>query len=450
MQNILKSLLQSKSFSLKAAGNSMLPILRSGDVVHYRKMSIKNIKINDLVLVKKKSKLFTHRVIYKEIPRPVYPEQSRRARDDRGGGFLITKGDNNPESDGKIYPQNVVAKVQSVKRNGKEFDPNQIYLLQSSLYFQEIIKIKSLFERHNIDFVYLKGLPLHLYYEGEHPRRIYADCDVLVNKNDFQRAEKILLKQGYKKQDSPLSKGQKHMKDKESELAYYKIINGFMVTFDLHIEVVFMMTQLGRLEALYPQKLINKLTEECLRTKRQVKIHNEFFQILDTKYLILYLALHFFHHNYRGAFRLEFLDKVIRKNKPNTELINLPAGKAGQLIDTVKFYRLHNFVYPTFLLLKKYYQTPIPQNFLAKIKPTNPLIRESVNSLIKTNIFDDEPRIGAGITRFKNLFFLSPEPLWRKMMIVFNQQVLYTGVWLIVQKIMTSSLRRQGSSLKIQ
>ena len=44
------------------------------------------------------------------------------------------------------------------------------------------------------------------------------------------------------------------MKDKESELAYYKIINGFMVTFDLHLEVVFMMTQLGRLEALYPQK----------------------------------------------------------------------------------------------------------------------------------------------------------------------------------------------------
>ncbi len=421
MQNILKSLLKTKSFSLKAEGNSMLPVLHSGDVVFYRKTSLKGIKVNDLVLIKKNNKLFTHRVIYKAV-------------------FLITKGDNNPESDGKIYPRQIIGKVVKVKRDGREFDPNQIYLLQSSLYFQEIIKIKFLFEKQNIDFVFLKGLPLHLYYEGEHPRRIYADCDVLVNKNDFQRAEKTLLKQGYKKQDSSLSKNQKHMKDKESELAYYKIINGFMVTFDLHLEVVFMMTQLGRLEALYPQKLIDKLTEECLKTKRQILINNEFFQILDAKYLILYLALHFFHHNYRGAFRLDFLDKVIRKSKLSSDSIN-------QLIESVKTYRLQNFVYPAFVLLKKYYQTPIPQSFLEKIKPTNPLIRELVNSLIKTNIFDDEPRVKAGINRFKNLFFLSPEPLWRKVMIIFNPQVVYTGVWLVIQKIKESSLRRQGSSL---
>ena len=64
---------------------------------------------------------------------------------------------------------------------------------------------------------------------------------------------------------------------------------------------------------------------------------------------------------------------------------------------------------------------------MEKIKPTNPLIRELVNSLIKTNIFDDEPRVKAGINRFKNLFFLSPEPLWRKVMIIFNPQVVYTG-----------------------
>ena len=187
MQNILKSLLKTKSFSLKAEGNSMLPVLHSGDVVFYRKTSLKGIKVNDLVLIKKNNKLFTHRVIYKAV-------------------FLITKGDNNPESDGKIYPRQIIGKVVKVKRDGREFDPNQIYLLQSSLYFQEIIKIKFLFEKQNIDFVFLKGLPLHLYYEGEHPRRIYADCDVLVNKNDFQRAEKTLLKQGYKKQDSSLSK----------------------------------------------------------------------------------------------------------------------------------------------------------------------------------------------------------------------------------------------------
>ena len=413
MQNIFKSFLQTSSFSLKAEGSSMLPILHSEDVVYYRKTSFTKLNVNDIILIQKSKKLFTHRIIY---------------TDDKKGGFLVTKGDNNPQSDGKIYSHQIMGKVIKAKRNGKEFDPNQIYLLQSSSYFQEIIIIKSLFEKKKIDFVFLKGLPLHLYSENTHPRRIYADCDVLVNKNDFQKAERILFKQGYKKQDSSLSMGQKSMKDKESELAYYKVINGFVVTFDLHLEVVFMMTQLGRLDSLYPQRLIDGLTEECLKTKGQVKIDNESFKILDTRYQILYLALHFFHHNYQGAFRLDFLDKVIRKSKPNGDLIN-------QLIKSVKTYRLQNFVYPVFILLKKYYQTPIPQSFLIKIRPNNPLIREFVNSLIKTNIFNDEPRVRAGINRFRNLFLLSPEPLWKRIFIFINKQVIYSIVWIVWNKV---------------
>jgi hypothetical protein len=67
------------------------------------------------------------------------------------------------------------------------------------IWNQEIIKIKRAFEEENIDFVFLKGLPLHLYYEKTHPKRIYADCDVLINKKDFLEAEKIIIKFGYKK-----------------------------------------------------------------------------------------------------------------------------------------------------------------------------------------------------------------------------------------------------------
>jgi len=421
MQKILKYLLQKRLFSLKAEGNSMFPILHSGDTVYFRKTPPNKIKVNDFVLVMNNNKLFTHRVIYKKI--------LRQAQDDGGGGFLITKGDNNPKSDGKIYPKQIISKVVKVKRNRKEFDPNQIYLLQSSLYLQEIIKIKRKFEKKSIDFVFLKGLPLHLSYENTHPRRIYADCDVLVNKNDFQKAENILLKQEYKKQDSSMSKGQQNIKDKESELAYYKIINGFVVMFDLHLEVVFMMTQLGRLEALYPQKLIDKLTEKCLKTKRGIKINGESFQTLDMRYLILYLALHFFHHNYQGAFRLEFLDKIIRKSKRDSDLIN-------QLIESVKIYRLQNFVYPAFVLLKKYYQTPIPISFLKSIRPNFMYGSVATDPYIKNlNIFDDEPRVKAGINRFKNLFFLSPQPLWRKIFVFANKQVIYSIIWIVWNKV---------------
>lgn len=409
--------IKKKLFSMRAEGGSMLPILYPKDLIFFKKTSFQQCRTNDIIIFKKQSQFLTHRVIYKSK------------------SHLITKGDNNQQSDGKIPPKQIIGKAYQIKRNKIIINPDNIYLMQSTLYFGEIIKIKRLFNGAHIDFVLLKGLPLHLYYEKTHPKRTYADCDVLVNKNDFQKAEKILLKQGYKKQDTSLSKGQKNMKDKESELAYFKIINGFIVMFDLHLEVVFMMTQLGKLDAVYPQKLIDKLTEECLKTKRQIKINNKSFQILDTRYLILYLSLHFFHHNYRGAFRLDFLDKIIRKSKLNSDLTN-------QLTNKVKNYRLENFIYPTFILLKKYYKTPIPQSFLKSIKPRNPLTLKLVNLLINTSIFDDEPRIRAGINRFKNIFFLSPYPLWKKLFIFINLQVVYSILWITSRRVLFYFKRR--------
>ena len=49
----------------------------------------------------------------------------------------------------------------------------------------------------------------------------------------------------------------------------------------------------------------------------------------------------------------------------------------------------------------------------------------------KINIFDDEPRIKAGITRFKNLFFLSPNPIIVKSLIFFSPQIIYTVGWVV-------------------
>jgi len=69
------------------------------------------------------------------------------------------------------------------------------------------------------------------------------------------------------------------------------------------------------LESLYPQVFIDRLTDKFLKNKRIVKIQNESFPILSNGNLILYLALHFFHHNFRGTFRLEFLHKIMVEEK---------------------------------------------------------------------------------------------------------------------------------------
>ena len=397
---IIPQLKRRKSFILMAEGNSMLPILHSNDVVQYKKVNFKQVDINDIVLVRKNKRLFTHRIIYKT---------------DR---YLVSKGDSNPESDGKIISKNVLAKVVSVKRNGQTINIEQIYLLQSTFYFQEIVKIKVAFEKENIDFVFLKGLPLHLYFEKTHPKRIYADCDVLINKKDFQKAEKIIKKFGYKKTEA---------NNKQVENNYFKIINGFSVVFDIHLEPAFLMTQFSGLEALYPQKLIDQLIDELLNNKRQITINNQKFSILNTKYLILYLALHLFHHNFRGAFRYQFLDKVIRNNRLSTSDWN-------KIAQTINNYQLTNFVYPVFVLLKKYYQTPVPDfiNF------------KNFKNFMNSGIFDDEPRFTAGINRFLFIFLLSPRPLWRKLFIFFNPAVVWSIVWAIWKKLSSFFSNRQS------
>ncbi len=297
---------------------------------------------------------------------------------------------------------------------------DNVYWLQSTIYFQEILKIKKIFDKEKLNFVFLKGLPLHLYYEKFRPRRLYLDCDMLIAKDQFERTEETLCKIGYKKNDVSLSKGQKYLNNKAVEVIFCKPVSRVPVVFDLHTETVFMMTQLGKLNALYPQKLIDQFTADCLKSKRNVNVQGNKFLILDSEFLILYLALHFFHHNFRGTFRLEFLNKVIRKSKIDW----------SKELEIIKKYRLQNFIYPSFFLLKKYYHTPISNRFLENIQPANPLTRELVNRIIRnTNVFNDEPRVTAGINRFKNLFLLSPHPWWQRLLVFFNPSVIYSVFW---------------------
>lgn len=393
MNKLINQLLQKGNLS--STGESMLPILQSKDRLKIIKVGFHNLHVNDIIIFTQAGRVITHRIIY------INPK------------YVLTRGDNNFESDRKIYPKQIIGRVDSFTRGKLTSHIDQIYLIQSSLYFQEICLIINEFKKKGIEYVILKGLPLHMFFEKSHPRRIYADCDILIKKNDFPIAEKIIKKMGYKNAGREF---------KQVENNYHKIIKGFPVVLDIHLEPAFLMTKFSGLEALYPQKLIDKLTEELFNNKRQITINNQPFLILNSKFLILYLALHLFHHNFRGAFRYGFLDKIIKKSHfAKWELIS----------QVIREYRLQNFVYPVFILLKKYYKTPIPNFFIKLIKP------DFMNFIDFKNlpIFDDEPRTAAGINRFKNLFFLSPQPLWRKLTVFFHPQVVYFIFWTLWRKL---------------
>ena len=182
---------------------------------------------------------------------------------------------------------------------------------QSEVYFPEILKLKQCFEAGKIDFLFLKGLPLHLYFEESPPRRILADCDVLIDKNAKEKVKKIFDRLGYQLAETAYSKFHQRLKDKLTEATYFKLINNCLVAFDVHFEVVFLMNQLGRMDALYPQSLVDEMTRKFLKQKQKVKIKGREFPILSPSNLIIYLSLHFFHHNFMCIHRLKFLNKIV-------------------------------------------------------------------------------------------------------------------------------------------
>src|SRR5581483_108881 len=98
---------------IKTFGRSMRPFFSDGDIVIIKKVEFSKIKTNDIVTVKKNKNFFTHRVIYKSL----------HTSEKNGRSYIITKGDRNIWSDGKIYPAQIIGKVEKIERDGEILKP---------------------------------------------------------------------------------------------------------------------------------------------------------------------------------------------------------------------------------------------------------------------------------------------------------------------------------------
>ena len=416
MQRILKGLRNKTSFSIKGSGSSMGGIIRDGDIVEVKKKSFSTLEINDIAVIYVKKKLITHRVIYKTK------------------SYFITKGDANTIADGRIYPSQVIGIVNHIKRNGREIRINDTYLIQSSYYFKEITKIVHEFKRSSIPYVILKGLPLHLFYEGEHPKRIYADIDFLIKREQVASASRALEKLGFKAQKQSLSKTHAKLKNHHVEIAFTKQINGWYVTVDLHSEPAFLMTQLGDMSLLYPSKLLESLTEEFISNAKDVKLYGNKIQLLSPPYLFIYLSLHFFHHNLQGVFRLDLINRVVKK-------MSFSPRQQTKIISTIKTYKLENYMLPSLQLLQRYFpETKTKTNKILLRLPISD--RQSPISRFTPSIFNNEGRIEGGIRRFILLFLASPQPFWKKFFVFFQPSVLFS-VWWVLQRRISSFSKNQ-------
>lgn len=391
--------------SIKTFGNSMEPLLKNNDIIYFEKKRFSCLQINDIIVFKKKKSLFTHRIIY------------------RTKAFVITKGDNNRNSDGRVFPKNIIGTVSRIKRGNTVFDLETIYLYQSTLYFKEINAVKEAFKKSKIDFVFLKGLPLYLFYYKTHPRRIYGDCDILIDFSSLPKVFNIFKKLGYSYiyADRPWAiYSQRNVVKKYN---FYKKKAGTYIVFDIHTALTFMIDHLGHLDNLYHPSYLRAFSQECMQYKHGIYTSFGSFPILSSSHAAVYFALHIFNHNFEFPFRYELLIRII-KNGVNYR----------KIATIIKKYDLQNFVFPAFFLLKKHFLKQLPNDFMQSIQPNNRIMKYLKKNILSKNIFNKKSQIEAGIERFLYSFFLSPLPFYRKLLVFFNFNIISSIIWIIYKK----------------
>lgn len=396
-----------KTFSIKANGNSMFPTLQNGDIVEYIESTFNTTHINDIVLVCRNNMLFAHRVIYK-------------TKD-----VCITRGDNNFTADEPIRKEDILAKVIRFKRNKIWHELQDVYYVQSAFYMKEIQKLETILSLHSIPHVFLKGVLISLRYEGDIPKRVYADCDLLVYRKDFERVKKAFRLLKYIPLKEPPSFLDIEKMEDRTEISFIRYIKNVPVVFDLHLEPVFSMPRLKESGVLYSSILLKKFGESLIDNCQKINIKGMRYPLCSIPNQILYLTLHIFNHSFTDNFRYQLLYAAI-KNKATKKTYL-------QLTQVISQYNLNGYVYPVFLLLNKYYDDIIPQEFMNTIIPrhiSQIYIAKRIAS--QTDIFSIRTPSFPKLKRFITIFLLSPGTLFKKLTKFLYPQALYTAICLAI------------------
>jgi len=368
----------------------MLPLIAPGDKIVVEKSS--SYKTDDVVVFYKNGKLIAHRLIYKN-PR---------------GRFLITKGDNNLKADGKIKENQILGKVNKIKRKGRTINLSHIYLTQSSTYFSELRKVVDKLSEINIDFIILKGLPVHIFVSNSPPKRIYLDADILIKKKDFIKTKKVLEKLGFYPYKSELF-GKKIKK--ATQITLVKKTEPFPTAIDLHLEPAIGFTRLKEPNLLLPP--LKPFTEYLFSNIQKVSQNKTSFPVLKESALMLYLLAHLYHHNFQGAHRLQLISELSKNKKINWQEVS----------EKTKKYGLKNYLYPTLLILKKYYPSSVSQKDLNKFRPKISKMFFAKTVPLLVNPFNEGGRSIEAIKRLVFLFLFSGAPLTKRLKIVFGKRI---------------------------
>jgi signal peptidase I len=98
----------------QATGQSMYPAVKDGEIIKVEPVEPSHIKKGDIVLYRMKKGVIAHRVV-------------RIERRNGGPPFFVLRGDALETCDGIVEPRQVIGRVISVERNGRDYKLNGIY-----------------------------------------------------------------------------------------------------------------------------------------------------------------------------------------------------------------------------------------------------------------------------------------------------------------------------------
>lgn len=379
---------------IKGVGNSMFPILISGDILFYKKRN--KYRVNDIVIVKNKKSFITHRIIYKNKK------------------TIYTKGDSNLAADNPVSEDNIIGKIFFIKRGNKILDINYLYQFQNKIYLNELIKINKVFKVKKIKYFFIKGFPYYYKYLNGKNNFFYKDCDILIKKTFLNKSTTILKELGFNQIN-------KNLNFKNSDLStdnlFVKKINNVLVNIELHTEINFLTSQFPFVNKyFYNTNLTNMLNSDFFKNLVYLNIKNEKFPILNKKNFIFYQLLHLFHHNFKPVYKIEFIKKFLNKKTINN------------IYKMSKKYCLSEIVNITIYILNTMY--PIKK---ANIKKS--FFYKFYGNQAKKSIMNYEKRYKAGLIRIINIFLFSEISFTKKIIFLFNKKIYATIFEILIRRI---------------
>jgi hypothetical protein len=190
-------------------------------------------------------------------------------------------------------------------------------LSRNAFHTSVISEVLRIFNGENIKTVLLKGLALELSVYGNSGLRQMTDIDILVNRSNRKRAQKVLIENGY---ESKPVKSLFHL----PIIAYSGkhlpslVKNGASI--DVHLELF-----TGRR---------NILTELLYENSSEIRINDQYAHIPRPQLFFLYLVKHLYSHEINNESQLRlYADLVVMLEKYHEEIITYDlltyASKAG-------------------------------------------------------------------------------------------------------------------------